>query len=114
MACLDMSLSVLLGDEVTQKKWIGKRVCGDINVGCAPCSVCNNADNLDRRCSQMSLNHFPNRLVLGILKRYWTMDEYLTLLIANLHMVDDNVPDEAAVFAKFIDNVWAYEDDASI
>jgi hypothetical protein len=30
-------------------------------------------------------------------------------------MVDDNVPDEAAVvFAKFIDNVWAYEDDASI
>jgi hypothetical protein len=29
-------------------------------------------------------------------------------------MVDDNVPDEAAMFAKLIDNVWAYEDDASM
>jgi threonine dehydrogenase-like Zn-dependent dehydrogenase len=42
------------------------------------------------------------------------MAKYLTLPITNLHMVDDNVPDEAAMFAKLIDNVWAYEDDASM
>ena len=103
------------GDEVTQQKWIRKRVCNDITGGCASCSVYNNADDLDRRWSQMSRNHCPNRSVLGVLKRNGTMAEYLTLPITNLHMEDDNVPDEAAVvFAEFIVNVWAYEDDASI
>jgi D-arabinose 1-dehydrogenase-like Zn-dependent alcohol dehydrogenase len=49
------------GDEVTQQKWIGKQVCGaDINICCASCSVCNNANNLDQQCSQMSCNHCHN------------------------------------------------------
>jgi hypothetical protein len=42
------------------------------------------------------------------------MAKYLTLPITNLHIVDDNVLDEAALFAKLINNVWAYEDDASM
>lgn len=87
-------------DEETQRAWMGKRVCGDINVGCAECSVCTNADNLDERCSQMSRNHCPNRSVLGILKRNGTMAEYLTLPISNLHLVNDDISDEEAVFAE--------------
>lgn len=87
-------------DKATQQTWIGKRVCGDINVGCGSCSVCNNADNLDQRCSRMSRNHCPNRSVLGILKRNGTMAEYITLPLTNLHMVDDDIPDEVAVFAE--------------
>ena len=56
-------------DEETKSKWVGKRVCGDINVGCSSCHVCENAFNLDSKCSKMSRNHCPNRSVLGILKR---------------------------------------------
>jgi threonine dehydrogenase-like Zn-dependent dehydrogenase len=83
-----------------KKEWIGKRVCGDINVGCATCSVCVNAEELNSRCCQMSRNHCPNRSVLGILNRNGTMAEYLTLPISNLHVVPDDVPDEVAVFAE--------------
>eukprot|EP00539_Tryblionella_compressa_P017129 CAMPEP_0178844768 /NCGR_PEP_ID=MMETSP0746-20121128/16999_1 /TAXON_ID=913974 /ORGANISM="Nitzschia punctata, Strain CCMP561" /LENGTH=119 /DNA_ID=CAMNT_0020508757 /DNA_START=44 /DNA_END=400 /DNA_ORIENTATION=+ len=42
-----------------KEKWIGKRVCGDINVGCANCEICH--ETLDDKCCQMSRNHCPNR-----------------------------------------------------
>ena len=83
-----------------KNEWIGKRVCGDINVGCATCTVCLDSDELSTRCCQMSRNHCPNRSVLGILNRNGTMAEYLTLPIRNLHVVPDDVPDEVAVFAE--------------
>jgi threonine dehydrogenase-like Zn-dependent dehydrogenase len=87
-------------DEESKSQWIGKRVCGDINVGCSTCTVCKNSENLDTRCSKMSRNHCPNRSVLGILNRNGTMAEYLTLPVSNLHVVPDDVPDEVAVFAE--------------
>lgn len=82
------------------QEWIGKRVCGDINVGCAKidCHVCNKS--LDDRCCQMSRNHCPNRTVLGILKRHGTMAQYITLPLRNLYIVPDHVSDEVAVFAE--------------
>ena len=83
-----------------KNEWIGKRVCGDINVGCATCAVCLDSDELNIRCCHMSRNHCPNRSVLGILNRNGTMAEYLTLPIRNLHIVPDDVPDEVAVFAE--------------
>ena len=86
--------------EDVQQRWIGKRVCGDINVGCATCSVCQNTENLDACCSKLSRNHCPKRTVLGILNRNGTMAEYLTLPLVNLHLVPDEVPDEVAVFAE--------------
>jgi threonine dehydrogenase-like Zn-dependent dehydrogenase len=88
------------GNETQQQEWLGKRVCGDINVGCAKCSICTNAHHLDEKCSQMSRNHCPNRSVLGILKRNGAMAEYLTLPLSNLHVVDDHISDEVAVFAE--------------
>jgi threonine dehydrogenase-like Zn-dependent dehydrogenase len=92
-----------------QQEWIGKRVCGDINVACCDmdtCKVCRDADsNVGLHngscCSKMmARNHCPNRTVLGILKRNGCMAEYITLPIRNLHVVPDNVLDQTAVFAE--------------
>lgn len=80
------------------QEWIGKRVCGDINVGCAACGVCEK--QYDSRYSQMARNHCPKRSVLGILQRNGTMAEYLTLPVRNLHPVPEDMPDEVAVFSE--------------
>ncbi len=44
--------------------------------------------------------HCPNRTTLGILNNDGAFPEYLTLPVANLHLVPDNVSDEEAVFAE--------------
>uniref|UniRef100_A0A7S0CD39 Alcohol dehydrogenase-like N-terminal domain-containing protein n=1 Tax=Proboscia inermis TaxID=420281 RepID=A0A7S0CD39_9STRA len=81
-------------------KWLGKRVCGDINVGCGDCGVCLNEHNRDACCAKFSRNHCPNRTVLGILNRNGTMAEYITLPITNLHLVPEGMSDEVAVFCE--------------
>jgi threonine dehydrogenase-like Zn-dependent dehydrogenase len=68
----------------------GKRVVGEINFGCGHCRMC--ADGLRRHC--------PNRQVLGILGADGAFAERVALPLLNLHMVPENVPDEAAVFAE--------------
>mmetsp|Transcript_6848 Transcript_6848/g.10068 ORF Transcript_6848/g.10068 Transcript_6848/m.10068 type:complete len:405 (-) Transcript_6848:7-1221(-) len=73
--------------------WIGKRVCGDINICCQSCDICSLGTDRSR-------NHCPNRTVLGILNKDGTMAEYLTLPINNLHEVPENVSDGDAVFAE--------------
>lgn len=45
-------------------------------------------------------NHCPNRSVLGILDKDGVFAEYLTLPIANLHVIPDSVTDEEAVFVE--------------
>ena len=89
-------------DADIKAKWMDQRVCGDINVGCADCDVCHNLKRLDDRaaCCQMSRNHCPNRTVLGILNQNGTMAEYLTLPVANLHKVPEDMSDEVAVFSE--------------
>ena len=68
----------------------GRRVVGEINVGCARCALC--AAGLARHC--------PNRTVLGILGRDGAFAEFLALPDANLIPVPDSVPDEVAVFVE--------------
>ncbi len=68
----------------------GKRVVGEINVGCGRCEFCR--QHLERHC--------PERTVLGILGRDGAMAEYLALPESNLVVVPDNVPDEKAVFTE--------------
>jgi len=75
----------------------GRRVVGEINVGCGRCALC--AAGLGRHC--------PNRTVLGILGRDGAFADFLTLPDANLIPVPDSVPDEAAVFVEPI--AAAYE-----
>ncbi|KAL7533275.1 hypothetical protein ACHAXR_005139 [Thalassiosira sp. AJA248-18] len=113
---------VALHDDVSsdvREKWMGKRVCGDINLGCCNnsitqndntttsaannfnyCGVCNDSLGYNSNHSQMSRNHCPNRTVLGILNQDGTFCEYMLLPIRNLHHVPANVPDEIAVFAE--------------
>jgi threonine dehydrogenase-like Zn-dependent dehydrogenase len=69
---------------------LGKRVVGEINIGCGVCEYCQSGLG----------NHCPRRTVLGIIKRDGAMAEYLTLPIGNLHEVPDRVPDEEAVFTE--------------
>ncbi len=95
--------SVHSQDQDISDQWIGKRVCGDINVGCGTCGVCANFPidrNVCGKCPQFSRNHCPNRTVLGILNKDGTMAEYLTFPLRNLHVVPDHVSDEVAVFAE--------------
>ena len=76
-----------------QEKFLHRRVCGDINLACAACGICDLKTDRSR-------NHCPNRTVLGILNKDGTMAEYLTLPVANLHLVPDSIPDSVAVFCE--------------
>lgn len=69
---------------------IGRRVVGEINFACGKCDSCR--DNLTRHC--------PNRRVMGILGADGSFAEHVVLPAKNLHVVPDNVADEAAVFTE--------------
>jgi threonine dehydrogenase-like Zn-dependent dehydrogenase len=69
---------------------IGKRVVGEINVGCGKCAVCQTGDS----------RHCPDRTVLGIHKRDGAHAEFLTLPAKNLLEVPKNIEDEEAVFVE--------------
>ncbi len=70
--------------------WEGRRVVGEINVGCGQCSLCRRG--LGKHCRQ--------RTSLGIIGRDGVFAEYTLLPVENLHVVPDHVPDEVAVFAE--------------
>ncbi len=72
------------------KNLIGKRVVGEINIGCGACSY----------CKKKMQNHCPVRSVLGILNKDGVFSEYITLPVKNLHLVPDSVSDEEAVFVE--------------
>lgn len=72
------------------KDLIGKRVVGEINVGCGKCNSCE--DGMERHC--------PNRTVLGILQRNGAFAEFLSLPEKNLHVIPDSISDEQAVFVE--------------
>lgn len=69
---------------------IGRRVVGEINFACGKCDSCR--DHLTRHC--------PNRRVMGILGADGSFAEHVVLPAKNLHVVPDNVADEAAVFTE--------------
>ena len=68
----------------------GKRVVGEINIGCGRCEYCRTG--LKEHCA--------NRKVLGIHGKDGAMAEYVTLPTENLHVVPDAVTDENAVFTE--------------
>ena len=67
--------------------WLGRRVVGEINIGCGACD----------RCREGLARHCRERRVLGIKDHDGAFAPYLTLPAANLHPVPPEVPDEAAV-----------------
>jgi threonine dehydrogenase-like Zn-dependent dehydrogenase len=72
------------------ESWIGKRVCGEINIGCQNCKYCRKG--LQRHC--------PHRTVLGILGHNGAFAEYLTLPVQNLHLLPDSISDDQGVFVE--------------
>src|SRR5947209_10439768 len=79
-----------------KKKWLGRRVVGEINVACAAYRfrpVC-------AYCKRDMKTHCARRTVLGIIAHDGAFAEYLALPLENLHIVPDNVSDEQAVFTE--------------
>ncbi len=70
--------------------WIGRRIVGEITVGCGRCHGCRTAGR----------GHCDVRSVLGILGRDGAFAEYLALPSSNLHAVPDSIDDMAAVFVE--------------
>lgn len=87
---------VRTGGAVDDSRWLGRRVVGEINIGCvslgrkALCAYC--------RCGL--LTHCQHRRVLGIVGHDGAFAEYLTLPLSNLHQVPESVTDEQAVFTE--------------
>ncbi len=74
------------GDE----HWIGKRVVGEINVGCGRCEW----------CARGVKEHCTDRAVVGIRQHGGAFAEFLTLPSGNLHALPEGVDDESAVFVE--------------
>lgn len=69
---------------------IGKRIVGDINCSCGSCAWCLRGNK----------RHCPTRKVLGIVGWDGAFAEYMKLPLDNVHLVDDSIPDEWAVFSE--------------
>jgi threonine dehydrogenase-like Zn-dependent dehydrogenase len=76
--------------EADDRAWIGRRVVGEINLGCGACEWCKRG--MGRHC--------PQRTVLGIVKHPGAFREFLTLPTRNLHRVPREIPTEQAVFVE--------------
>jgi threonine dehydrogenase-like Zn-dependent dehydrogenase len=79
-----------------KKKWMGRRVCGEINVSCTAYRykpVCD-------FCRRGLKTHCARRTVLGIVNHDGAFAEYLALPLENLHVVPAQVSDEQAVFVE--------------
>lgn len=72
------------------RKLVGRRVVGEINVGCGRCELCRAGDP----------RHCPSHTVLGIVGRDGAHAEFLQLPNVNLIPVPKNIPDEQAVFTE--------------
>ena len=69
---------------------LGRRVVGEINLPCGQCVHC--ANGLHKHCHA--------RRALGIRDKHGAFARWLTLPCENLHVVPDDVPDDAAVFTE--------------
>ncbi len=85
-------------------EWVGKRIVGEINVGCNTCDWCRSHD----------ARHCPNRSVLGIVNRDGCHAEYLTLPSRNLLEVPREVSDEEAIFAEPLAAAYGITEQISI
>jgi threonine dehydrogenase-like Zn-dependent dehydrogenase len=70
--------------------WLGRRVVGEITVGCGQCAGCRAAGR----------GHCDVRTVLGIRGRDGAFADYLSLPATNLHVVPDTIDDVTAVFVE--------------
>jgi alcohol dehydrogenase len=79
-----------------KKKWIGRRVTGEINVACSAYGY----TPLCAFCKRGLKTHCARRTVLGIVNHDGAFADFFTLPLENLHVVQDSVTDEQAVFVE--------------
>jgi len=77
-------------DAPEHPEWVGRRVVGEINIGCGGCE----------RCRRGLAKHCRRRRVLGIWGHPGAFATYLALPVANLHPVPPHLPDAHAVFVE--------------
>ena len=82
--------------KAARKRWVGKRVAGEINVTC----VAYGLRPLCDFCKRGLKTHCARRTVLGIMAHDGAFAEYLALPVENIHFVPENVSDEKAVFIE--------------
>ena len=91
-----MSFRGVLGHELVgvvvegPDAWRRKRVVVEINFACGACVMCE--QGLGRHC--------PARTVMGILGADGAFSETVSVPVANLHAVPDDIDDDHAVFAE--------------
>ncbi len=76
--------------ESSHRHWVGKRVAGEINIGCGTCALCLQGDS--RHCAERS--------VLGIQDKDGCFAEYLNLPVQNLVEIPETIKGEDAVFTE--------------
>lgn len=76
--------------EASDVSWLGKRVVGEINVACGECEF----------CLKGMAKHCISRQILGIYNKNGAFAEYLTLPLASLHVLPENISDIEAVFIE--------------
>ncbi len=77
-------------------RWLGRRVVGEINIGCRALGlrpVC-------AFCRRGLRTHCQRRKALGIVGHDGAFAEYLSLPLENLHRVPDSLSDDEAVFTE--------------
>ena len=79
-----------------KNKWLGQRVCGEINVSCSAYGDRSACDF----CKRGLKTHCARRTVLGIVAHDGAFAAFLTLPLENLHLIPDSVSDEQAVFVE--------------
>lgn len=79
-----------VADAPGHSQWLGRRVAGELNIGCGDCELCRLG--LGKHCRQ--------RESLGIIRRDGAFADFLTLPITNLHPLPPDLPDEDAVFVE--------------
>lgn len=77
-------------DQAEDPTWVGRRVVGEISASCRVCPTC--------RAGRYT--HCPTRTTLGILNRDGVLADHFCLPVPNLHILPEDLPDEAAVFTE--------------
>ena len=79
-----------------RKRWLGRRVAGEINVTCSAYGL----KPVCEFCRRTLKTHCKRRTVLGIVAHDGAFAEYLALPLENLRLLPVDLPDEKAVFIE--------------
>jgi alcohol dehydrogenase len=83
-------VGVVESADAADAEWIGRRIAGEITVGCGRCAGCRAAGT----------GHCDVRTVVGIRDRDGAFAEYLSLPSRNLHALPTSMDDVTAVFVE--------------